>query len=299
MKELNIYSLHDFPKAKAFRTLLILFVCGFFLTLFLTSVLAAAFGFDELGIIKCSVILQNLLTFMIPAILTAVMVIRHPLRFLNLNISPSWMSAIGFIVIYLAATPAINWLTEVNESIVLPESMSSIEQWMKNSEAAAKAITDRLIDVDSIPQLLLAILYIGVLTGIGEELFFRGALQNILMKCIRNKHLAVWIAAVIFSAFHLQFYGFIPRTILGAILGYSLLWSGSLWVPIIIHAINNSSVVVFYYLTKHGIIVDDISTFGAEQEGFPIIAIASIAATIILMAIYRYMDLRKQNNAGY
>lgn len=299
MKELNIYSLHDFPKAKAFWTLFILFICGFFLTVFFTSILAQAFDFDELSTIKCSVILQNILTFIVPSILTAAILIRHPFRFLNLNAPKVRTDMIWLILIYIAATPVINWLTAINEAISLPESMSAIEQWMKESEAAAQAITDKLIDIDTIPQLLLATLYIGVLTGIGEELFFRGALQNLLMKCIRNKHLTVWITAVVFSAFHLQFYGFIPRTILGAILGYSLVWSGSLWVPIIIHAVNNSSVVIFTYLTRQGIVTDDISTLGANQEGFPIIATVSIVATLILIAAYRYTALKRRQNADY
>ena len=106
-------------------------------------------------------------------------------------------------------TPAMNMIVHLNESVKLPESMAALEQWLKASEEAALAVTNQVVDVSSIPAMLLSVLYIGVLTGLGEEMFFRGALQNVLHKGIARQHFAVWTAAVIFSLLHFQFYGFV------------------------------------------------------------------------------------------
>lgn len=292
MKELNINSLHKFPAKPALWTLFLLLIGGFFITIFLSSIIAVAFKANELSVMRWSVVLQNVFTFIMPALLMALIVFRRPLGFLSVTKRPSLFAVIGIIVIYIAATPALNFAVAMNEAMSLPSWMQPVEDWMKASEATAKAMTDKLISAESLPQLLLAVLLVGVLTGIGEEFFFRGAMQNIFSKCIRNKHVAVWSAAFIFSAFHLQFYGFVPRMLLGAILGYSLLWSGSLWVPIICHALNNSMVVVFSYLTKQGIVQTDISNAGAEFDGFPTLAAISLVATVLLMVAY-YIVLTK------
>ena len=102
-----------------------------------------------------------------------------------------------------------------------------------------------------------------------------------------SRHFAVWTAAVIFSLLHFQFYGFVPRVLLGAFFGYAFLWSGSLWVPVIGHALNNSAVVVSTYLVQNGIIDTDLSAVGAEMNTIPWLAILSLVLTIVLMMFYR------------
>ena len=101
---------------------------------------------------------------------------------------------------------------------------------------------------------------------------------------MRNKHLAVWIVAFVFSTLHFQFYGFVPRMLLGAIFGYAYLWSGSLWVPVIAHAYNNSSVVVMTWLQKAGMASAEASEVGASS---PWLAVSSAVLAIVLMLVYR------------
>ncbi len=287
MKELNIYSLNEFPKQRAAWTLVLLFVGGFLLTVFFSSLLSLV-GLGGLDVVRCSIVLQNVLTFIMPAMLMAVVTIRKPWQFLGMSKKPSAVAIVGIVVVYVVSTPFINYTVALNESLVLPEWMSSMEQWMRQSEEAAKAVTDQLLAVDNVGELLLAVLLVGVLTGLGEEFFFRGAIMNLIAKSVRNKHVAVWLAAIIFSAFHLQFYGFIPRMLIGAILGYAFLWSGSIWVPVIGHAINNSSVVVSSFLVNNGYATSDISSIGEVHGAFPTLAIVSAVLTIVLLAVYRH-----------
>lgn len=299
-QELNIHKLKVFPVGRSLFVLFLLFLGGFFLCVFLTSILGMSMGMSKLALIRWSVVLQNLLAFMMPAFFMSLFLWGKPLRFLKIDKAPSVLAVAGMVVIYVAMMPAMNWIVAWNESVVLPDWLAPHERWLKDSEAAAKAVTARLVDVSSIPEMLMAILYVGILTGMGEELFFRGALQNVLLKGMRNKHIAVWMAAVLFSALHLQFYGFVPRLLLGAFFGYALLWSGSLWTPIIGHAMNNAAVVVSSYLVKCQVVETDLSVIGAEQNGTPVLAVASIVVTLLLMWGYcMALKSQKKHNDGY
>src|SRR5690606_12799644 len=111
---------------------------------------------------------------------------------------------------------------------------------LKEMEKAAAEITEFLATSDTLPQLLMNILVIGVIAGIGEELIFRGVVLRKLLKGLNNTHVAVWLSAIIFSAIHFQFYGFLPRAMLGALFGYLYVWTGNIRIPIAAHIFNNT-----------------------------------------------------------
>ncbi|MEG0253740.1 MAG: CPBP family intramembrane glutamic endopeptidase, partial [Muribaculaceae bacterium] len=214
-----------------------------------------------------------------------------PISFLRLNKKPTWQAIVGVLIIFIVATPVLNVIVSWNESVTLPESMKGVEQWARESEQMAKMLTDSLLKDMSIIDFSVLILLVGVLTGFSEELFFRGLLQRIFLSRPMNAHLAIWLAAFIFSALHFQFFGFVPRLLLGAFFGYLLMWTGSLWVPIIAHMINNSGVVIVQYLTQHKIIAVDVDTIGTTSDSL-IIAIAS--AIITICAVYYFFKNTKR-----
>ena len=121
-------------------------------------------------------------------------------------------------------------------------------------------------------------------TGLGEEMFFRGALQRICCDGMRRRHLAVWTAAFVFSTLHFQFFGFVPRLVLGAFFGYAYLWSGSLWVPVIGHALNNSAVVAFMWMGNNSI---DVAAMGEAGSQSAVVAIVSATVTVAMMVAYK------------
>jgi membrane protease YdiL (CAAX protease family) len=126
--------------------------------------------------------------------------------------------------------------------------MSGFEEWAKSKEASAEELTKLLIDIRTPADFLLTFLIVAVIAGIGEELLFRGVIQNKLFALFKNIHVAIWFSAILFSAIHLQFYGFIPRMMLGVIFGYLYYWSNNIWVPIIAHFTNNGFTVLGMYL---------------------------------------------------
>lgn len=148
---------------------------------------------------------------------------------------------------------------EWNASIVFPEALESFEIWAKNAEAQAQNITEFFIHFDSFGNFLFVLIVISLIPGIGEELLFRGLLQNKFKVLFNNVHLGIWVSAFLFSLIHMQFYGFLPRMLLGALFGYLYHWSGSLIVPIIAHIFHNGITLLIVYLYQLKIISIDIN----------------------------------------
>ena len=145
----------------------------------------------------------------------------------------------------IVSSPLIDTLNTWNQGLQLPESMHAIEQWMILNEKMADSLTQRMLQVHNWGGFVMNILVIAVLAGIGEELIFRGVLQKIFTEWTKNIHAGILITAFIFSAIHFQFFGFVPRFVLGCLLGYLFVWGKSLWIPILAHTLNNSLVVIF------------------------------------------------------
>lgn len=145
-----------------------------------------------------------------------------------------------------------------NLQVEFPDLMQDFESWALIKEEEMMKITLYLTDFENTGEFLAGVLVIGFLAGIGEEYLFRGVLQPKLHHYTGNAHAGVWITAIIFSAIHFQFYGFLPRLMLGALFGYLYVYSGSLVYPIVAHILNNTFTVVAVYLNKLGIVEFDI-----------------------------------------
>ncbi len=179
-------------------------------------------------------------------------------------------------------TPCMNAVVSWNESLHLPESMAGIEAWMRLQEAAAAAVTDKLLADTSLGGLLLNLIVMALLTGFAEELFFRGAIQRMLQgESDKTPHVAIWVTAFLFSAIHLQFYGFFPRMLMGLWLGYLLVWSGSIWVPMAAHALNNALVVLGEYAVSRQWIPENFGENIGTGPGWWL-AVLSVLAMIVL-----------------
>ena len=213
-------------------------------------------GSQSTASLKWLQFLQTVGTFLIPPFVCACLWDhdRQPLRWLHMNRVAHWQVFLLAIGIMLCAIPGINLLADLNSRIELPKSLDFIEQIFKQQEEAAAALTERFLQADNIGTLFLNIGLMALLPALAEELSFRGTLQQILansQRSMANSHIAIWLTAIVFSAIHMQFYGFIPRMLLGAMFGYVFLWSGSLWVPILMHFTNNGIAVLVYYLTAN------------------------------------------------
>ena len=245
----------------------------------------------NISVLKFFQTLQSIGVFIIPPFIIAWLLSDKPSEFLQYRQKPDFRSVLFVIAIIYFANPFINFLTEINSKLSLPEWMNSVEIWMQNSENQANQITDAFLSTTSLTTLLMNIAMIGILPAIGEELLFRGIVQQLFKKKFGNAHAAIWISAAIFSALHMQFFGFLPRLVLGAMFGYMLEWSGTLWLPIIAHFVNNATAVVAYYLMQKGLIGTGIDQPGTLSDRSSWLVIVSL---IFLFVLFKALYLRTQ-----
>lgn len=240
---------------------------------------------------------QNILAFIIPAMLMWKLCFKvSPVRAMEADGIPSWRMIGIAILIYFVGMPALNQIVYWNQEMQLPEFLSSFEEWSRKLEELAEEQTKGLLSTTELFPTLMNILVIGVLTGIGEEFFFRGALQRGLEWCRINPHTAIWTSAFIFSAVHFQFYGFVPRMLLGAFFGYLYWWSGNIWVNAFAHALNNSLVIISNWCINKGYLSEEFDMVGVSDGSFPIAAIVSaIAVAVIIYTLYQKGVLRGEN----
>lgn len=197
-------------------------------------------------------------TFIIPCLLYWYLVEHR--SFSAFNARPlSTVQALGVVVLLVMVFMPFNGLViEWNQHLRLPEALAPVEQWMRDSEDKAAIATKALTTFHTVGQLLVALLIIAVLPAIGEELLFRGILQRKVIGMTGNVHAGIWLTAALFSAIHIQFYGFVPRLLLGALFGYLYVGSGNLWVPILAHFVNNGFTVLMVYLYQQKHVSVDI-----------------------------------------
>lgn len=271
--------------------LLGLMICG----LFLTSLLAFLPLSDGIEMQWTIFAGQNILAFILPAIITwRICFKQNPFHSIKADVVPSAKMLMFAFIVYVISIPALNQIVYWNQEMHLPEIMSPFEEWCRRMESLAEQQTEGLLNTTSLLHTIVNILIIGVLTGIGEEFFFRGALQRMLIRCNVNYHVAIWTAAIIFSALHFQFFGFLPRLLLGVWFGYLYLWGGCIWVNSFAHALNNSLVIVSAWLINRGYLSEKFDMIGVSVDSFPIAA--SISTLAIAGLIYSYLKFKTQNS---
>lgn len=267
---------------------LIIFLLTYLVVMLLLSFLAALpLAADTLPMLYITQTLHTLLLFGASTlIISHYNGERHPLR-AHLLSRPAPYPLLLSILIAILFTPAVTFLTEWNEHITLPDALHHTEQIWRTMEERSRHITEQMAHTDSPLRLALNITVMAFLPALCEELFFRGTIQRYIHPLV-GTHSAVWITAILFSAIHFQFFGFIPRTIMGAILGYTYHYSRTLWAPIAAHFANNALVlaVIYYEYRTH---TTTISTLGTNHTTYlaPLSALITLALLLLMRRHYR------------
>lgn len=238
-------------------------------------------------------VLGVLVLFVLPSLLFSIFWTKSKIHYLGITTKPALGTLLISAVGMLLAMPLINWLAELNQQMHLPEAFSGIEAWMKNTEAKATELTEVFTKGTSLTKLVANLFVVAFVAAVSEEIFFRGIVQKVLIECFKNKHVGVWIGAVLFSAFHMQFYGFIPRMLMGAYLGYLFLWSGSLWPGMLAHFLNNGLAVYVIWLINKGIVPAEVDKIGIQPDELTFVASSFIMVMISLFLVYRMEQKRK------
>ncbi|GAB3825796.1 CPBP family intramembrane glutamic endopeptidase [Pontibacter rugosus] len=242
--------------------------------------------------------LQGVLQFF--AFILAPLLLLRSLNFkiedyLNWKVFPSWLLILlsGLLIIFImpANSVIINW----NASLDFPDFMSGFEEWARAQEDQLAELTKLITRFETVPQLLVGLLVFAAIPAVGEELVFRGITQRQLFRWFGNMHVAIWVTGIIFAAIHVQFFGFLPRAILGALFGYLYFWSGRMIVPIVAHFVNNGFTVFMLYLQQTRTIEADIeSTEAMPWYTVALSVVVSVAIIYFLYQRFSKLPLRQQ-----
>ena len=259
---------------------------------------------------------QSTAMFLLPPLCMAYLWSEQPLEWLKaypLSGGKGVRLGIGAVVLMLVALPAINLLSYWNQQMTFPAFLEPLEQWMKTSEESAKVLTEQFMQATTFGGLIINILLMALLPAVGEELTFRGVLQRLFegksledaslqndskaaysLKA-RIPHLAIWCSAILFSAIHLQFYGFVPRMLMGALFGYMLVWTGSLWIPILMHFTNNAMAVLLYFVSlRAGWDMEKMDAIGTNDT----LWLGVVSMVITIVGIYAFRRSTTMSNAS-
>jgi membrane protease YdiL (CAAX protease family) len=298
-------------------SILILFgiflVCVFALAALAQALVFLAFGIpqaDQLSVINGNLegvdpttarlailIIQGLSTgvaFALTPIIYTRFIERRSLRsFSPVNIKDN-LQLLWAVLLIPAVMPLLELTISWNKTLDLPDTvpfLRQIEQWAQSTEQNAEELVKRMTAFGSLWEFAIGILVIAVLPAIGEELLFRGALQPVLFRATGSWHRAIWLSAFIFSAIHFQFYGFLPRMLLGALFGYLYVWSGNIAIPILAHFTNNGITLVLIYLNRRGSLAFNPDSL--PPAPLPIILVSIFATAAVLYRFYqRYFQAR-------
>ncbi len=205
---------------------------------------------QNISFLKYLQVIQSIGTFFLPALFLAWLFTGNSYTYLKINTPLDHYNLVLVVFSILFAIPIINYTGYLNSLITLPDSMGGIENKIRELEHDASELMKSFLNVASTGGYLINLMVIAVLPAVCEEFLFRGIFQRLFIEWTGNKHVGIIIAATMFSFFHLQFLGFIPRFLLGVYFGYLFIWSNTLWLPIMAHFINNAFAVTFYHFAN-------------------------------------------------
>ena len=252
------------------RLVLILFLAllGTFMAGLLVQILGQFMGMDymetvqgisenttnkEKNFVKTALCISHSCTFILPSIAFLWMTYKKDWRApINLQRLPNFLPGLVAALLLIVAFPLVQFIFSINKQLPIP-------QWAIDQENLINNTIQQLLVVNAPSELFFNLFTIAVLPAIGEELLFRGIVQQNLEKGTKNPHIAIWLTALIFSFIHFQFQGFFPRLFLGAGLGYLFVWTRNLWLPIIAHLAYNGGQILLQYGHQQGILGIDLN----------------------------------------
>ena len=253
-----------FHTTSALKQLLILFfvLCAFFIVFAIVSSLGMIAFPKNLNNSRFPVeytqyllFVQGVTMMILPSIVFTFLTNLKPWQSIGMQKISSFIWIPIATVAIISIQPFVEFVGIWNSKMVLPESLGLLERWMRESEEMTAQITSEILSGMQTKNIIANFFIMALIPAIGEELIFRGCFQKVIGKWWNSAHLAIFVTAFLFSAIHLQFYGFLPRFLLGLLLGYLFYWSKNLWIPIIAHFLNNLMVLLlyYYYITIGGI----------------------------------------------
>jgi len=243
---------------------------------------------ENIGRLKILQAFQSVGLFVAPPLLAAFLFSSNTNSYLYLNRKTPILSLAIIFLLIISVQPLVNLLAEINQTLTFPDALQGLENKLKSAEEHAEKLTKLFLLSDkSLTAFFVNLIIVAVIPAVGEELLFRGVLQRIFKNWTGSAHAAVWIAAFLFSAVHFQFYGFLPRLLLGALFGYLLIISGNMWLPIAAHFLNNALGVAYYHFFYEEKNIETFEKIGTESNSGMWLPLSFFLTGLFLFLIYK------------
>jgi uncharacterized protein len=234
---------------------------------------------EDRNFIRGVLFINHVFGFILPAIFTTILVYKKlVVNYLKLNKLPDLTTTGLAFLLLVVSVPLVQYSYLINKMIPLP-------QWMHGLEQDTSKMLEAIITKEYWYEAVINVLLIGVIPAIGEEMMFRGVLQQQLGRIFKNEHVMVWLSAAIFSAIHMQFEGFLARMILGALLGYLFVWTRNLWVPMIVHLLNNGLQIIVMYAAN--IKPEEMEKMGGDDKMTWWMALISLGLVVFVAGLIK------------
>ncbi|MDD4032607.1 MAG: CPBP family intramembrane metalloprotease [Bacteroidales bacterium] len=220
---------------------------------------------DTLSVFRYMQGFQGISYFILPSVFIF-LICRQPLVLREKQSSRMLNSLIVALLLVLCANPCINALAAWNGQLHFSGLFEGLGVWMLEKEEKAGLLTRLLLDSASFEIFFVNLIVMALIPAVGEEFLFRGIIQPVFIRWTGKAQWGIWLTAVVFSAIHFQFLGFVPRLLLGVFFGYLFFWTKNLWVPVAAHFLNNAMVVSGQYFLSRGLVSERILTMGAKSE---------------------------------
>lgn len=263
-----------------------------------TNMFLGQYNFEsELGVatLKYLQAIQSVGMFVVAPLLMVYFFSATPFRYLGFNRVKQGRVYFLAVAVLLAGIPVLNAMGFLNMQLSLPSFMHGIEEWMRSSEEMATRLTASFLVSTNISGLAVNFLLMAFIPAFGEEMLFRGVFQNIFIRWTRNIHWGIIITAFLFSAMHMQFFTFLPRLAIGVLLGYLFVWTGSIWVPIVVHFVNNAMAIAIASFSGEAFNQSFYETVGTNSEtwGYAMVSLMGVSVLLFLLLQLVKMDAEK------
>ncbi len=231
-----------------------------------------------LNSLKWGQFLAAVISFLLPAFIFTLIIREKFIPYLKVNKGPGVKNMLLIPILVVSSLPLIAFSAELNKLVPLPDFLVKMEE-------NAETLTRAFLKSEGVFDLVINLIVVAVAAAVTEEVFFRGCLQRVFLGLVKNPHWAIWITAFMFSLLHFQFQGFIPRMLLGGVMGYLYFWTGSLWAPIFAHFVNNGLGVFVNYLVQKGAIPSDVETYGNSAADWVGVVTGTVVMVLVLFLI--------------
>ena len=240
---------------------------------------------ELLNPLKFMQVMYSIGLFIVPCFVFLKLADENSLEFLKMKKFPAIIGLLLAFGIMLVVQPLVELTGKWNAAFPFPEAFG-IADWIKQSEDAGEVVTKLFLKADTVGVFILNVFIIAFLPALGEEIFFRGMIQQYMVKAVKNLYIGIIITAIIFSAFHFQFMGFLPRMLLGIILGCIFAWSKNIWLSVFAHFLNNGAAVTLDYLNQRNIINEE-QLESVASDNVMVVVVSLVLLGALMFALYK------------